>query len=172
MKLAYIEAGEIVGTHGVRGEMRLNPWCDSPEFIKNFKTLYLDGEGKNPVKVVSSRPHGNIALVKLEGVDTMDRAQAMRGTVLWFRRDDARLPGDRYFIAELIGCRVVDDGDGSVYYGTVTDCAETGANDIWYLEKDGKEYIIPVIDDVVKSVNVAENIIRITPLKGLFGDAD
>lgn len=167
----YLEIGEITGTHGVHGEMRVNPWCDSPEFIKKFKTLYLDSAGTKSVSV-SSRAHGNIALIRIEGIDTVEQARKMRGTVLWMKRSDARLPKGRYFIAELIGCEVYDADNPSVNYGTLTDVSETGANDVWHITRDSKEYLIPAIPDVVIETDVASDRILIRPLKGIFEDED
>ena len=167
----FLEIGEITGTHGVRGEVRVNPWCDSPDFIKKFKTLYFDSEGRESVKIVS-RPHGNIALVKIEGIDTVEEARKLRGRILWMKRSDAHLPEGRYFIAELIGCKVFDADNPGKCYGELTDVSETGANDVWHITKDGREYLIPSIPDVVISTDVAEGVIIIRPLKGIFDDED
>ncbi|MCQ2481208.1 MAG: ribosome maturation factor RimM [Clostridia bacterium] len=168
----YLEIGEIVGTHSIHGEVRVNPWCDSPEFVKKFKTLYFDSEGKNPVKIKSARPHGNVVLVKLDGIDTVEEAQKMRGKILWMRRADAKLPEGSYFIAELIGCKVYDADDKTKCYGTLTDVSETGANDVWHITKDNKEYLIPAIPDVLIETDVASDTIIIRPLKGIFDDED
>ncbi len=78
----YLELGKVVGTHGVRGELRVNPWCDTPDFARRFKTLYWDKNGEKPVTVLSCRPHGNIVLLRLEGVESMEAAQALRGRML------------------------------------------------------------------------------------------
>ena len=168
----YLEIGEIVGTHSIHGEVRVNPWCDSPEFIKKFKTLYFDSKGQKSVKVISARPHGNVVLLKLEGVDTVEQAQKLRGKVLWMKRSDAKLPKGSWFIAELIDCNVFDADDESICYGVLTDVSETGANDVWHITKNGKEYLIPAIPDVVIETDVAENKILIRPLKGIFDDED
>ncbi len=170
MKKEFLEVGEIVGTHGVRGEMRVNPWCDSPAFIKKFKKLYLDEKGEKVLDIKSSRDHGNVALIVAEGIDTVEKAQAMRGKVLYIKRDDAKLQKDNYFIAELFDCTVYDADDESIVYGIITDVSETGANDVWHITKDGKEYLIPAINDVVESVDVEKGIIKIRPLKGIFDD--
>ena len=85
----FLETGQIVGTHGVRGEMRVNPWCDTPEFLTQFKKLYLDGSGNKVLKIVSSRVHGNIVLIKAEGIGTIDEAAQMRGKILYMNRDEA-----------------------------------------------------------------------------------
>ena len=166
----FLEVGQIVGTHGVRGEMRLNPWADSPEFLKQFKTLYFDSKGEKSVKVLAARPHGNVVILKLDGIETVEAASAMRNKVLFIRRADAKLSEDSYFIEELIGCTVIDADDESICYGTLTDVSETGANDVWYIEKDGKEYLIPAIPSVVINVDVKENTVVIRPLKGIFDD--
>lgn len=168
----FLEVGQVGGTHGVRGELRLNPWADSPEFLKQFKTLYFDKKGEKSVKVLAARPHGNVVILKLEGVDTVEAASALRNKILYIRRADAKLADGTYFIEELIGCDVVDADDNSICYGTLTDVSETGANDVWYIEKDKKEYLIPAIPPVVIKVNVAENKVYIRPLKGIFDDED
>ncbi len=168
----YLEIGEIVGTHSVHGEIRVNPWCDSPAFIKKFKTLYFDEKGLKAVKVKSAREHGNVALLKLEGIETVEDAQKLRGKILWMKRSDAKLPKGSWFIAELLGCQVLDADDETVDYGVITDVSETGANDVWQITKDGKDYLIPVIPDVVVETDVAENKVLIRPLKGIFDNED
>ncbi|MBQ8782272.1 MAG: 16S rRNA processing protein RimM [Clostridia bacterium] len=169
----YLDIGQIVGTHGVRGEMRVNPRCDGPEFIKQFKTLYFDKKGEKAIKVIASRVHGNLALLKLEGVDTVEKATALRNKILYMKRSDAKIPDGSYFIAELIDCRVIDADDESIYYGTLSDVSETGANDVWHIRNsEGKEYLLPAIPPVVIDVNVETGIIKIRPLKGIFDDED
>ena len=167
----YLAVGQIVGTHGVRGEMRVNPWADSPEFLKQFKALYYDSEGKNAVKVISARPHGNIVLMKLEGVETVEAASAMRNRKLYMRRADAKLKDGVYFIEELIGCEVFDADDGEKYYGKISDVSETGANDVWHIKSDGgKEYLIPAVPSFVIDTDIEKNRVLIRPMKGIFDD--
>lgn len=166
----FLEVGQIVGTHGVRGEMRVNPWADGPEFIRQFKTLYYDNRGEKSVRVISARPHGNVAIVKLEGIDTVEQASAMRNKLLFMRRADAKIAKNSYFISELIGCEVFDSENADICYGVLSDVSETGANDVWHIEKDGQEYLIPAIPSVVINVDVAENRVEIKPLRGIFDD--
>lgn len=168
----FLEIGQIVSTHGVKGELRVNPWCDTPEFMKKFKTLYFDENGEKAVKVTACRPHGNIVILKLEGIDTVEQAQKLRNKVLFMSRKDAKIKKGDWFIQDLIGCTVYDTDDNSIIYGTLTDVAQTGANDIWYINKNGKEYIIPAIKDVVIKVDVENDSIFIRPLKGIFNDAE
>lgn len=165
----YLEIGKITGTHGVRGEMRVQPWCDGPEFMKKFKTLYLDPRGEKALSV-SSRPHGAMVIMKAQDIDTVEKAAAMRGRILYMKRSDAKLPEGHWFIQELIGCRVVDADDDSICYGELSDVSETGANDVWHITRDGKEYLIPAIPSVVIKTDVEAEKISIRPLKGIFDD--
>ena len=166
----YLEIGQIVSTHGIRGEIRLNPWCDGPEFVKKFKTLYRDDKGNNPFKIISCRPHGNVAVMKLEGVDTVEAARALKNTVLYMKRSDVNLPAGKWFISELIGCEVIDADDNTVNYGKIKDIDSGMANDIWYIETPEKEVLIPAIKDVVIRCDVADNKVYIRPLRGLFDE--
>lgn len=170
----YLEIGQIVGTHGIRGEVRLNPWCDSPDFVKKFKTLYFDADGKRAVSVLSCRPHGNVVILSLDRTDSVEKASALRNKVLYMNRSDAKLSESDWFVQDLIDCKVADALDESKIYGTLTDVtAGVGANDVWTVTADdGREYLLPAIKDVVKSVDTAGGIIKISPMRGIFDDAD
>ncbi len=165
----YLETGRIVGTHGVRGEMRVEPWSDSPESLCRLKALYLDG-GKKKLDIVSIRPHKSMILLKVRGVDSMEAAQAMRGTVLFLNRDDVQLEEGRHFVQDLIGLKVLD-ADSGKQYGELTDVSRTGANDVYHLRSaDGKETLIPAIPDVVICIDLEEGVMEIRPLRGLFDE--
>ena len=169
MKKQFLEAGKVVGTHGVRGELRIDPWCDFPAFLAKFKLLYFD-EGKTAVKV-NCRPHKNIVLAKAEGVDSIESAELLRGKILYINRDDVKLPKGKNFIQDLIGCRVLDADDNSVEYGVIKDVFKTGANDVYTVKNnDGKEYLVPVIDSVIVERNVDEGFVLLRPIEGLFDD--
>ena len=170
MKKDYIESGKIVGTHGVKGGLRVQPWCDSPEFLCQFKKLFFkEKNGYHAVKVKSAKPHGNVVIMELDGVNSMDDAENIRGKILYIERKSLNLEEGRYLISDLLGCEVFDE-DSNIFLGEISDVSKTGANDVWHIAKDGKEYLIPVIDDVVISVNIDENKIVIRPLAGIFED--
>ncbi len=164
----YLEAGQIVGTHGVRGEVRVQPWCDSPQQFATFKKLYWDAAGKQPVKV-KGRPHKNIALVTLEGVDTVEAAQVLRGKMLYVDRRDLKLPKGHYLVQDLIGLTVVDADSGDTY-GTLSDVSQTGANAVYHMTTDKGEVLIPAIPDVVIEIDLKREILRLRPMKGLLDD--
>ena len=169
----YLEAGKIVGTHGIKGELRVEPWCDSPEFLKKFKTLYWKESGEyRPVRVKSARVHKNLALLQLDGVDSIEDGDVLRGRVLYLAREDAKLPKGRYFIADLIGVEVVDADNGRSY-GAITDVIKTGANDVYQVtDAQKKNYLLPVIDEIVTETDIEGRVVRIRPIKGIFDDAD
>ncbi len=168
----YLEIGKITSTHGIKGEMKVQPWCDSVDFMKKFHTLYLDKKGEKPLKV-KIRQGGNMAIMKAEGIDTPEEAQKMRNRILYMKRSEAVLPEGFYFMQELFDCKVIDADDQAKVYGTLSDVSETGANDVWHIKTDeGKEYLIPAIPSVVIAVDVAEGIIKIRPLRGIFDDED
>lgn len=170
MKKQFLETGKIVGTHGVRGMLRVQPWSDSPEFLTQFHRFYTDDTGSSEWKAVQIQPHGHIVLMKLKGIDTIEAAERLRGKVLYLNRQDITLPEGRYFVEDLIGCSVFH-ADGTPL-GTLTEVSETGANDVWHITRDGREYLVPAIAEVIISVNTDAERIVINPMKGIFDDAD
>lgn len=165
----YLEAGKIVGTQGLRGELRVEPWCDSAAFLCKFKRLYWRN-GERQVKVQSARVHKYLALIKLEGVDTIEQADLLRGKILYLNREDCKLEQGRYFVQDLIGLEV-SDADTGVVYGKLTDVLKTGANDVYQMTTpEGKEILVPVIPDVVAGVDVEDGKVTIRPMRGLFDE--
>ena len=171
MKKRYLEVGKIVGTHGVKGMTRVQVWADSPDFLKQFKYLYTSESGENKLTVLKVQPHGNISLVAFKGVDTIEHAESFRNTVIYIDRSDVKLPDGRYFITDLIGITVLDADSGKIL-GEISDVSRTGANDVWHIKKDGKEYLIPAISDVLVDVDIEAEKAVIRPLKGIFDDED
>lgn len=164
----YLEAGQIVGTHGVRGEVRVQPWCDSPEQFATFKRLYWDEAGEKPVKV-KARPHKNIALAVLDGITTVEQAAVLRGRMLYVSRKDLHLPKGHWLVQDLIGLTVVDADDGTVY-GKLTDVSQTGANAVYHMQTDKGEVLIPAIPSVVIEIDLKAEVLRLRPMEGLFDD--
>ncbi len=169
-KVQFLEAGQIVGTHGVRGEVRIQPWCDTPSQIAAMKTLYWDEAGTRPVKI-KARVHKNIALAVLDGVTTVEEAMTLKGKMLYAHRDDFRLPKDRYFVRDLLGLAVIDHESGE-RYGEVVDVSQTGANSVYHVKTPKGEVLIPAVPLIINEVDVDGGVIRITPIGGLFDDED
>ena len=168
MSADKLEIGKIVSIHALKGEMRVQPWCDTPAFAVKFKRMFLDRE---EYKVQSARPHKNIVIVKLRGIDTPELAQKQINKILYVDRSDIKLSKGTYFIADLIGLKVVDADDESLVYGELTDVSQTGANDVYHiLFADGKTRYIPAIPQVVKMTDLENGVMKIKPLDGLFDD--
>ena len=165
MKKEYLEAGKIVTTHGIRGEVKIMPYTDTPELLCEFDRLFI-GKDKSELYIERSRTAKNMVIAKIEGVDTVEAAEKYRNKVLFMHRDDLELDEDTYFIQDLIDMEV-QDADSGFVYGKITDVLQNGANDVYVIKGD-REYLVPAIPDVVISTDIDSNIMLIRPLDGLF----
>ncbi len=171
MKKEFLEVGEIVTTHGIHGDMRLYPWCD-PGDVERAKKVYLDEKGIQSFDVQYIKPHKNVYLVKLRGIDCPENARKFIGKVLYMNRNDIPMKKGEYFIQDIIGLKVLDYENGTCY-GEIYDVASTGANDIYCVRgADGKDTWIPAIPQVIGSVDIDGGTITIIPMKGLFDYED
>lgn len=165
----YLEIGKINNTHGIKGELKMQLWCDDIAYLKQFKVLYLDDKGEKPIQVLSVRQQKNIAIIKLDGIDSIEKAELIKGKVLYGNRDDAQIDEDANYIADIIGCYVVDI-DTDEEYGKVVDVLNYGSCDIYDTESWGKHTLIPATPDIVKEINTEYQVIRIKRMKGLFDE--
>lgn len=167
MRKEFLEAGKIVGTHGVRGELRVESWCDSPKVLTGIKTLYWNG-GETAVKVLGARMHKSLVLMKLEGVDSATQGDLLRGKVLYLARKDVKIPEGRYFIQDLIDMQVQDADTGTVY-GKVREVFQTGANNVYRIAgENGKEYLFPAVEEMIAETDLDGGVIRVRPIAGIF----
>lgn len=163
----FLEIGRIVAVQGLKGEVRVEPWCDSADFFCSFDKLYFN-KGDTPVEVERSRPHKNIVVAKLKGTDTVEDAQLLRGKILYMDREDAALAEGQYFVQDLIGLTVTDADSGDVY-GKITNVTATGANDVYEIKGSGEAvYYIPAIPDVVVKTDIENGCMLIRKMDGLF----
>ena len=163
MKNRFLEAGQIVNTHGVKGEVKIMPWADSPEFLCAFDTLYMDGK---PVRLLSARPHKTMVLATLEGVDTVEKAMKLKGKVLSIDRTGVELPEGRHFLADLMGLTVLNAADGSEL-GTIADILTPPAHEVYVVRGKGKEYMIPAVDAFLTETNVEGGYIKVNLIEGM-----
>ena len=166
MKKQYLEAGKIVTTHGIKGEVKIMPYCDSAERLAEFDRLFI-GKNHDEIIVERARVQKNMVIAKLEGINTPEEAEKLRNKILFMHRDDLELDDDTYFIQDLIGMEV-KDADSDVLYGKIADVMQTGANDVYVVRGEEREYLVPAIADVVISTDLDSNIMTIRPLDGLF----
>jgi len=166
MKKEFLEAGKIVTTHGIRGEVKVMPYTDSPELLCEFDRLFI-GKNRDEIEVERSRVFKSTVIMKLAGIDTPEAAEKLRNKLLYMHRDDLELDEDTYFIQDLIGLEVRDADSGKVY-GKIDDVMQTGANDVYVIKGAEREYLVPAIADVVVSTDVDGGVMTIRPLEGLF----
>ena len=158
MKLQFLEAGQIVTTHGVRGEMKVLPWADGPDFLLDFDRVRIDGKD---YRVESCRVQKSCNLLKLAGIDTMEAAQALHGKTLEIYREDA--DPDIIFAAELIGIDVYQDEN---FLGKLTDVLDYPGNKI-YVVKGDVEYMIPAVKAFVLDTDMENNRMQVKLIEGM-----
>ncbi len=167
----YLEAGKLVTTHGVRGELKMELWCGEAALLKRAKVLYGTAEGGKPMAVQALRQLPNsMAILKLEGVDDMDAARRLVGSMLYFDRNDVRLAKGVCFISDLLGCEVRDADDGRVY-GTVKSVTHPGPQDIYtVVTPSGEERMFPGVPAFLVDKQPEAGYISIRPIPGMFDD--
>ena len=166
MKSQFLETGQIVNTHGVRGEVKVVPWADSPEYLKQFHTFYL---GDKPLKALSVRVDKQNVLIRFEGVDTVEEAMKLKGRTLSIARADAKLPAGRYFLADLMGLAVLDAATGDKL-GIVEDILTPPAHNVYIVGGGTKRYMIPAVPAFIAETNVDEGYIKVNLIEGLETD--
>ena len=161
MKMQFIEAGEIVTTHGVRGEMKLLPWGDGPEFLLDFKRVSIGGCA---YAVESCRIQKNCNLLKLKGVDTVEAAQLLRGKIVEIFRED--VSEDVIFACELVGVDVFCEGEA---IGKITEVLDYPGNQV-YVVKGTHSYMIPAVKTFVLSTDLENNVMQVKLIEGMRSD--
>ena len=139
-KKEFLEIGKIINTHGVRGEVKVDPWCDSPEDFCKIKRVYLE----NKTEFAVSNPriiNGNFILCSLSGIKTLEDAVKYKNKVLYVKREDLRIPEDAVLICDLIGLPVIDRDTGKVY-GKLTDVLQYTCQEVYEITDDEANDII------------------------------
>ena len=163
MRLPFIEAGEIVNTHGVRGEIKMLPWLDSPEDMCGFTRCRIGGKD---YAITACRVQNTCDLLKLEGVDTMEAAQALRGKTVTLYRED--MDEDVIFAGDLIGMEVFSQAER---IGELTQVLDYPGNQV-YVVKGEREYMVPAVKEFILSTDLESNRMEVKLLEGMETDAD
>lgn len=163
MKHRYLEAGKIVNTHGIAGEVKIMPWADDADFLLDFDTLYLDGK---PIHVLSARVHKNAVLMKLEGVNDINEAMKLKNKVISIDREDVELEEGAFFLADLYGLEVRDADSGQVL-GAIKDVLTPPANNVYVVKGEKQEYMIPAVPDFIVETNVDEGYVLVHLIEGM-----
>lgn len=157
----YLEAGRITNTHGIKGEVKIEVWVDSTEFLRKFKVLYIDNK---PVKLLAGRTHKGFLLAKLEGFDDVNAAMTLKNKLVFIDRKDAKLPKGSYFLADLMGARVVDEQGNEL--GELADIMELPAGNV-YVVRGEREILIPAVPEFIKKTDISAGLVTVRLIDGM-----
>jgi len=161
----YLEVGKVTNVHGLMGEVKVQPWADSPEFLCQFKTLYVD-EARFPMTVQRARVHKNMVIMKFEGPSDVPSALSLRNAILYIDRADVDLPEGTFFLADIHGLEVRDAATGEVL-GKIADVLTLPANNVYVVKGGAREMMVPAVPQFIAETNIAGGFIRVNMMEGL-----
>ena len=150
-----------MNTHGIRGEVKIEPWADDAAFLTRFKRFYLDGQ---PVKVRSCRVHKDFCICALDGVEDINAAMPLKGKIVFINRDDARLPKGAVFIQDILGASVVDEEGNEL--GTLSEVLPAPAASV-YVVKGEREILIPDVPAFILDKDADRGVITVRLIEGM-----
>ncbi len=165
----YLETAKILSTHALKGEVKIELWCDNINFIASLKHLYLYNNGNGKLTLEKARPYKQNAIIKFIEINDIQEAEKIVGKILYCNRNDVKLESGQYFLDDFIGCKIIDI-DSNQLYGTVSSIDNFGASNILNIQFEGKKYMIPLIDDIIKEKDFENGVIRIKYMKGLLDE--
>ena len=167
-RIRYPECGKIVNTHGCHGAVKIEHWCDEPEVLCELPAVYVRRQGELvPLALSDAAVFGTkFVFATLEGVDTMEKAEALKGTVLYAKREDLGIPDGVLLIAEMKGMKVWNAHTGE-QLGTLADVIHPANTDIYVIRTEKGEAMVPVVPEFVQRVDENEGIF-LTPIEGMF----
>ena len=160
-KKKYVEAGKVVNTHGIAGELKIEVWLDSPGYFKRFKRVFIDGR---EYSVAGGRVHKGFFIAKLDGIDDINAAMPLKEKKVSVLSDDAGLDSGDFFLQDLIGAEVIDEKLGKI--GTLTEIMEAPASMVYVVE-GSQEHLIPAVPEFILSQDPEEGIIRVHIIEGM-----
>jgi 16S rRNA processing protein RimM len=156
----FLAIGQIINTHGIKGEVKVYPLTDDIKRFRKVKTAYIDGVCKN---IIWCKIQSNKVILKIEGIDSIEEAEKYKNKYIEVSRNEAvELSEGEYFIADIIGCKVFDKNN--IELGEVYDVIKTGSNDVYWV-KGKKEILVPALKNIILDINIIENKIIIKPLE-------
>lgn len=173
-RLEYLECGRIINTHGVKGVLKVESWCDSPSVLASLENIYIMEKGTyRGYAVLHSSLQKSFVLMSIRGIDTVEDAIPLKGTVIYAARDDIAPnvtdeEGETvYFVAEMLGTKIVDADTGKEY-GKLKDITNLGASDIYIIDTPSGEVMMPAVDEFIKKIDTDNDVILVTPIPGIF----
>ena len=159
--MEFIEAGKIVNTHSVYGELKVQPWSDTVDFLCDFDVIYIDGK---PFEVERARVHKTCVLLKLAGINNINEAQKYRNKCVCVDRDEVELDDGAYFIADLEGLTVIDS-DGAEL-GKIHEVLTLPSSDV-YVIRGKDEYMVPAVEEFIREVDLDAGIMYVSTIPGM-----
>ncbi|MGM9520908.1 MAG: ribosome maturation factor RimM [Oscillospiraceae bacterium] len=158
----FIETGKIINTHGIRGEVKIDPWANSPQSLLSYSAFYIDGA---EYPVISSRVHKRFVIAALKGIGSIDQAEALKDKIISIRREDIELSEGEYLLSDLIGLQAVDDETGNAL-GRVTDILTLPGGDVCEIRGE-REILIPIRPEFVIDTDIAGGKVRFRLIEGM-----
>lgn len=156
----YITVGQIINTHGLKGEIKIYPLTDDIKRFKKLKNVYIDNK---ETKITWCKLQSDKIILKLEGIDTIEAAQKLKEKYIEIKREDAvKLPEGRYFITDIMECTVFDETGKEL--GKVANVIQTGSNDVYSVKGKDEDILIPALKSIVTKIDIENQTIVIKPL--------
>ena len=162
MDYELIDTGRIINTHGIRGEVKIEPWADSPQALLEYDSFFIDGD---EYRVERSRVHKGFVIAALGGVDTVERAEALRGKLICIPRSQVPIQDGGYLLRDLVGLEALDDKTGGSL-GKITDILELPGGNVCEI-RGGREILVPLRPEFVTEVNVDGGYVRFSLIEGM-----
>ncbi len=167
----WVEVGKVTRPHGLKGELKLLPFVTDLTILKSLKQGRLDGGTgpETPVEVESVRGSANNLIIKFQQVESREQAGLLAGQILQVPADQFQpLPEGEFYWFEILGLNVYDEAEN--HYGSVEEIIETGSNDVYVVRGGGREVLLPMIDSVVKTIDLKQNKLIFHRVEGLIED--
>lgn len=163
--MEYLQIGKVSNVHGIKGEIKVIPLTDDLNRFSELKSVYI-GIDKECYEIEKASYHKNQAILKLKGISELEKAENLINSFLWVKIEDAKRPKGAYFLFELIGLEVFNvEGE---YIGKLKDVLQPGANDVYIVKNEDREYLIPAVKEIVKSIDIEHNKMTIQPIEGMI----
>ncbi len=166
----YIECGKIINTHGFRGGLKLESWCNTPTDLAALKRIFIKSgaDAFSEKKMMKASVFKQFVIAEIEGVEDMDSAIALKNTVIYAARADFKLKKGEFFISDLVGLDVIDADTGKVY-GTLLETINRGASDIYVVKTETGDKMIPAVKEFIDRIDIERGVF-VRPIEGMFDE--
>lgn len=168
-KKAFLEIGKIITTHGVKGFLKIESWCDDVYIFKSLNYIYLDEKGEKRFKIKEVKFIKNFALLLLKEIESIEKAEKFIGEIVYVKREDLKIDEKKYFIQDLVGAEIFDYYEKTKCYGKILDVIKIKNNSLYLIrDEKNKEIMIPINNEIVKEINLEEGKIYVKLIEGLL----